>query len=151
MGHGTELGDTMGLTAKAVEAAKTRDKDYKLGDAAGLYLFVTPAGGRSWRANYSSDGKQGNRTYGRFPAMSLAEARRAHAAARDPVAQAASPVKSVPTFEEVAKQWLVVKLPSLSNQKHQIQVINTLERFVYPSIGKRRIDSIPRTDLVRVV
>lgn len=141
----------MGLTTKAIEAAKPRDKGYKLADTAGLYLFVTPAGGKSWRANYVRDGKQGTRTYGRFPAMSLAEARRAHVAAREPGAVDAPAAKSVPTFKEVAKQWLTVKLPGLSNPKHQIQVANTLERLVYPGIGKLPINNIPRTQLVSIV
>lgn len=141
----------MGLTTKAIEAAKPRDKGYKLADTAGLYLFVTPAGGKSWRANYVRDGKQGTRTYGRFPAMSLAEARRAHAAAREPGAVDAPAVKNAPTFKEVAEQWLTVKLPGLSNPKHQIQVANTLERLVYPSIGKLPINNIPRTQLVSIV
>ncbi len=141
----------MGLTTKAIEAAKPRDKGYKLADTAGLYLFVTPAGGKSWRANYVRDGKQGTRTYGRFPAMSLAEARRAHAAAREPGAVDAPAAKNVPTFKEVAKQWLTVKLPGLSNPKHQIQVANTLERLVYPGIGKLPINNIPRTQLVGIV
>ncbi|WP_234196214.1 tyrosine-type recombinase/integrase [Pseudacidovorax sp. NFM-22] len=141
----------MGLTTKAIEAAKPRDKGYKLADTAGLYLFVTPAGGKSWRANYVRDGKQGTRTYGRFPAMSLAEARRAHAAAREPGAVDAPAAPRVPTFKEVAKQWLTVKLPGLSNPKHQIQVANTLERLVYPGIGKLPINNIPRTQLVSIV
>lgn len=150
-GHGTDTGDTMALTTKAVEAAKPREKGYKLADAAGLYLFVTPAGGKSWRANYVRGGKQGTRTYGRFPAMSLAEARRAHAAAKDPAAEAAPAARSVPTFQAVAQQWLAVKLPGLSNPKHQIQVANTLERHVYPFIGKLPIGAISRTELVSVV
>lgn len=141
----------MGLTTKAIEAAKPRDKGYKLADTAGLYLFVTPAGGKSWRANYVRDGRQGTRTYGRFPAMSLAEARRAHAAAREPGAVDAPAATRVPTFKEVAKQWLTVKLPGLSNPKHQIQVANTLERLVYPGIGKLPINNIPRTQLVSIV
>lgn len=139
----------MSLTTKAVEAAKPREKGYKLADAHGLYLFVTPAGGKSWRANYTEAGKQGTRTYGRFPAMSLSQARKAHANARG--AQDGPSTKAAPTFEEMARAWLKVKLPGLSNPKHQAQVQNTLERFVLPAIGKMPIDSIPRTRLVEVV
>lgn len=137
----------MALTTKAVDAAKPREKGYKLADGQGLYLFITPAGGKSWRANYTRDGKQATRTYGRYPAMSVAEARKAHASARDAPAEAA---KTVRTFETVARAWLKVKLPSLSNPKHQGQVANTLERFVFPAIGKTPIDAIPRTRLVEV-
>ncbi|HEY9224031.1 MAG TPA: Arm DNA-binding domain-containing protein, partial [Variovorax sp.] len=57
------------MTARAVEAAKPREKGYKLADGHGLYLFVTPAGGKSWRANYMLAGKQKTRTYGRWPEM----------------------------------------------------------------------------------
>jgi len=139
-----------GLTAKAVEAARPQERAYKLADSAGLYLFVSPAGGKSWRANYQRAGKQATRTYGRWPDVSLADARRAHAAARDAAeAQALSP--RVPTFEEVARAWLRLKLPTLSNGKHQIQVANTLDRFVLPALGSRPIDTLRRAELVAVV
>lgn len=138
----------MSLTVRGVEAAKPRDKAYKLADAAGLYLFVSPAGGKSWRANYQRGGKQATRTYGRWPELSLADARKAHAAAKDMVH---TTTVAVPTFETVARGWLKLKLPTLSNGKHQIQVENTLERFAFPAIGKRPIDSIKRADLVALV
>jgi len=144
----------MGLTIKEVDAAKPRDKGYKLTDGQGLYLFITPAGGKSWRANYMVAGKQKTRTYGMYPALSLAQARKAHAQARDRVpggVPAAPPVAEVRTFKQAAAEWLQVKLPSLSNTKHQGQVENTLERYAFPSIGSLPIDSIPRTKLVEVV
>lgn len=62
----------MTLTIKAIEAAKPRDKGYKLADGSGLYLFVGPTGLKSWRANYLRSGKQATRTYGRWPEISLA-------------------------------------------------------------------------------
>lgn len=138
------------LTTKAVEAAKPREKGYKLADGQGLYLFVTPAGGKSWRSNYKVDGKQKTRTYGRWPAMTLADARKAHGSARDEPA-AHEKAKTAPTFEAVAREWMDKHLPSLSNGKHQVQVENTLARFVFPKIGKMPIDTIPRTTLVKVV
>jgi hypothetical protein len=67
----------MTLTIKAVDSAKPRLRGYKLADAQGMYLFVTPAGGKSWRANFRRAGRQQTRTYGRYPQMSLAQARAA--------------------------------------------------------------------------
>lgn len=136
----------MALTVRTVETARPREKAYKLTDAQGLYLYVSPAGGKSWRANYSAAGKQKTRTYGRWPAMGLADARKAHQAAREvPAAPAA------PTFREVARQWLLKTLPGLSNAKHKVQVENTLERYAYPKLGELRIDEISRAQLVEVV
>ncbi|WP_265306996.1 tyrosine-type recombinase/integrase [Verminephrobacter eiseniae] len=57
----------------------------------------------------------------------------------------------MPSFETIARAWLKLKRPSLSNGKHQSQVANTLERFVFPKIGKRPIDTIHRPELVDVV
>ena len=143
----------MTLTAKTVEAAKPREKAYKVADGQGLYLFVTPAGAKSWRANHTVAGKQKTRTYGRWPETSLADARRAHGLARDaPAGAVAAPApKALPTFKTVATEWLKVKLPSLSNTKHQGQVENTLERYAFPVIGAMPIDAIPRPKLVAVV
>ena len=138
----------MALTIKAVDAAKPRERGYKLADAQGLYLYVTPAGGKSWRANFTRAGKQQTRTYGRYPAMSLAQARKANAETREAPPEEQ---RSVKTFAEVAREWLKIKLPSLSNFKHQGQVEGTLERFVLPAIGSLPIDAVPRAKLVEVV
>ena len=144
----------MSLTARMVEQAKPREKPYKLTDGGGLYLFVASTGLKSWRANYAQDGKQRTRTYGRWPDMTLAQARAAHAQAKiEPtgVGGASSATKAAPTFKVVAEQWLRIKLPALSNGKHQGQVAGTLERFAFPAIGSLPIDQIRRTKLVEVV
>lgn len=144
----------MSLTVKAVEAAKPQERPYKLTDGGGLYLFVAPTGLKSWRANYAQNGKQRTRTYGRYPGMTLAQARAAHVQAKSAPADEATAtpsLKVVPSFKAVAEQWLKIKLPSLSNGKHQGQVAGTLERFAFPAIGSLPIDQIPRTKLVEVV
>lgn len=137
------------LTARAADTAKPKDKPYKLSDGQGLYLFISPTGSKSWRANYTQDGKQKTRTYGRLPSMTLADARRAHQEARgEPDSPKAGPS---PTFREVARLWLAKHLPGLSNPKHRGQVEATLERFAYPNLGDRPVSEIRRADLVKVV
>ena len=145
--HGMEPGDTM-LTVKAIEAAKPRDRGYKLADSGGLYLFITPAGGKIWRANFVKDGKQGTKTYGKYPELSLTDARRAHQSSRSaPELE----LQTTPTFKTVAKEWLLKHLPGLSNPKHRGQVEATLERFAYPTIGDRPIGDIRRQELVKAI
>ena len=137
----------MALTVKEVINAKPTGKPYKLTDAGGLYLYVTATGGKSWRCNYLRLAKQATKTFGMFPAVSLADARMAHALFKDDVSAAAKK----PTFEGVMRLFFKVKLPGLSNAKHQIQFANTLERFVLPAIGQLPIDEIPRAKLVAIV
>ena len=73
----------MALSAVAIKAAKSRDKPYKLADRDGLYLEVSPTGARSWRMNYRYLGKQKTLTFGRWPAVGLADARKKCDAARE--------------------------------------------------------------------
>lgn len=51
-------GTIMPLTFTAINAAKPKDKPYKLADERGLYLMVMPTGGRLWRMNYRFDRKK---------------------------------------------------------------------------------------------
>ena len=44
------------LTAKAVEKAAPRDKEYKLHDGEGLFLRVRSSGAKSWLFSYSLPG-----------------------------------------------------------------------------------------------
>ncbi|WP_228124692.1 tyrosine-type recombinase/integrase, partial [Glaciimonas soli] len=140
---------TMPLTAKQVAAAQPKDKAYKLADANQLYLYVATSGAKSWRCNYSESGKYKTKTFGRYPEMSLADVRMEHAKFRD--GQAAPVVAASPFFEKVTADWLKIKLPTLSNGKHQIQVVNTIDEYVLPYIGKKPIDQIRRAELVDIV
>jgi len=45
----------MPLTALDVKSAKSKAKSYKLADEKGLYLVVTPSGGKLWRFDYRHD------------------------------------------------------------------------------------------------
>jgi integrase len=135
------------LTVKAVEAAKPKDKPYKIADGAGLYLFISPTGAKSWRANFTVAGKQQTRTYGQYPQITLAKAREAHQEAKS---SPAGP-KGAPTFKEAAKRWLLKHLPSLSNPKHRGQVEGTLKEYAYPKIGDLPLDAISRKQLSEIV
>lgn len=151
----------MPLTVKAVESSKPKDKAYKLADGEGLYLFITPSGSKSWRANYAARGpdgkaKQKTRTYGLFPAVSLADARTMHRRVRERQAAPleASAAAQTASFKVVAQAWMDKHLPGLSNPKHRAQVRSTLEQYAFPKIGERPIGEIRRkelTDLIKAV
>lgn len=137
------------LTNKIIDGAKARDKQYKIADAQGLYLVVTPRSVKSWRCNYKAEGKHQTHTFGKYPDISLANARLLNVEFKDLLA--AGMVKSSPTFDEIKNNWYKQKLPTLKNIKHKQQVIYRLDTFVSPKIGKTPIDAIRRADLVEVV
>jgi Integrase len=65
----------MPLTDIQVRNAKAGNKPRKLTDGNGLYLYISSAGGKSWRLDYNFFGKRKTLTFGTYPSVTLAEAR----------------------------------------------------------------------------
>lgn len=63
------------LTDARCRTTKPGEKPIKLFDGNGLYLAISPAGGRVWRLSYRLAGKPQTATIGPYPLISLAEAR----------------------------------------------------------------------------
>ena len=143
----SNLGVFMPLTEMQVRKAHAKEKAYKLGDSAGLFLFVSPSGHKSWRFKYRFAGKEKVLTIGPYPEVSLAEARDARNAARrllrdyrDPVTEKrkrkmAAHAAAGATFKKVALDWYAIQCERWSavNQKKVIQALN---RDVFPDIGE---------------
>lgn len=107
----------MALTVTAINAAKPRDKAYKLADSLGLYLLVAPSGGRLWRMNYRFLGRQKTLSFGNYPDVSLAKPREKRSEAREALADGRDPTevrkekireqraKAEETFQAIADEW----------------------------------------------
>ena len=65
----------MPLTDTAVRSAKPLEKQFKLTDERGMYMLVTPSGGKLWRLNYRFDGKRKTMALGQYPEIPLKQAR----------------------------------------------------------------------------
>lgn len=76
----------MALTDVAIRNAKPGAKPVKMTDGGGMFLLVTPAGGKLWRLKYRLDGKEKLLAIGAYPEISLGEARRQHEQARELIA-----------------------------------------------------------------
>lgn len=61
----------MALSDVAVRNAKPREKEYKLSDSGGLYLLVTPVGGKLWRLKFRVDGREKKLALGAYPTIKL--------------------------------------------------------------------------------
>jgi len=63
------------LTDVAIRNAKPGAKATKLADGGGMFLLITPAGGKLWRLKYRVDGREKLLAIGTYPEISLGEAR----------------------------------------------------------------------------
>jgi len=144
----------MPLKELEVRYASRRSKDYKLGDGGGLYLLVRPTGSRLWRMKYRFGGKEKLLSFGRYPEVTLAEARLRRAEAKlalargeDPGPRAASPVTR---FEAAARAWHGNRASGLE-PGHAARILSRLERDVFPSLGQRDLKDITAGDVLTVL
>ena len=106
------------LTDTAIRKAKPADKPTRMFDGGGLYLEVSPAGGKLWRLKYRFNGKERRLALGIYPDTGLADARgkrddarKLLAAGVDPGEQrkaekAAGEERAANSFEVIAREWL---------------------------------------------
>lgn len=141
------------LTQAAVKAAGARDRAYKLADAGGLYLFVTPAGTKSWRLKYRFHGREKLLVIGRFPEIGLPDARRAREECKAALRDGRDPSmkrENLGGFEQLARAWYAHAAPAWSTA-HAGDVLASLERDVFPAIGTRPSGSIEPRELLEVL
>jgi len=108
----------MALSEFAVRKAKPKDKAYKLADGGGLYLHVQTSGSKHWRMKYRFGGKEKLLTFGPYPLITIAEARKKRDAAKkqlhdglDPgvekkIAKLAAESEARQTFGLIADEYL---------------------------------------------
>jgi len=127
-------------------------------DGNGLYLVVDPSGAKRWVLRIVVQGRRRDMGLGGLKAVSLADARqlaeRYRADARsggDPLADRKEKTATIPTFQEAARKVYEGLRPSWKNPKHAAQWISTLERYVFPQVGKRPVSQISSADVLRVL
>lgn len=134
------------LTDTQLRRLQPAERPRKYSDGRGLYLLVTPMGGKYWRYNYRYEGKQKTLSLGVYPDVSLARARERLQEARTQLTEDIDPAFAKKTtgltFEEVARRWFE-HWSTGRHQRHAYYVMRRLEADVFPQIGSRLIVDIP--------
>ncbi|MEM5315569.1 integrase arm-type DNA-binding domain-containing protein [Paraburkholderia sp. JHI869] len=152
----------MALTDLAIRNAKAAAKQQKLFDAGGLFLLVTPAGGKRWVLKYRFNGKEKSLALGTYPEVSLVEARKRRDAAREKLAtdidpgeakkadKRAAKLAATNSFEAVALAWMDERRPYVEPAQYD----KTLARFkndAFPWLGKRPISEIEAPEILETL
>jgi len=156
------------LTDVAIRNAKPGPKSYRMFDAGGMYLEVTPAGGKLWRLKYRFGGKEKRLALGAYPEVPLSQsnkdaptgARQKAFDARSLLAQGIDPgavkqaQKSVEraageTFKLVACQWHEKFTPKWT-QGHAARILTSLAQDAFPWLGHRPIREILPPEILSV-
>ncbi|MEX3999674.1 tyrosine-type recombinase/integrase [Paraburkholderia sp. EG285A] len=149
----------MPLTDLAVKNAKPIEKTQRLWDAGGLYLEVSTAGSKLWRFKYRYDRREKRLSFGKYPDVTLKDAREKRDDARkllakdvDPgehkkVVKAARLERAANNFEAVAREWYE-RMMSDKAESHRVKVIARLQNDIFPWLGKRPISDITAPEVL---
>ncbi len=149
----------MALSDTKIRTLKHTDKPFKVSDEKGLFLLVTPAGGKLWRLKYRIDNKEKLISFGAYPDVSLADAREARDEARKAIAAGNDPselrkaIKSgrhddaLNSFEVIAREWWQAHMMNMA-ESHKNKVIRRFELYLFPWLGKKPISSITAPEIL---
>ncbi|BBP01462.1 tyrosine-type recombinase/integrase [Sulfuriferula nivalis] len=149
----------MPLTDTSVKNAKPKAKQYKLFDERGLFLIVTPNGGKWWRFRYKLDDKEKLLSLGVYPDVGLKAARKLRDDARELLAQDIDPSinrkvqksakqeRAANSFEVIAREWCAKNVHTWAASTGD-KTIRRFERDIFPFIGGRPIADITSMELL---
>src|SRR5215203_3336670 len=153
----------MPLTDRTLQTkAKPAEKPFKLFDAHGLYLLVSPTGGKYWRLQYRMAGKQKTLALGVYPNVRLVEARDKQADARklirngqDPMQikrerKRAAKARSEHSFENIAREWYQQN-EGRWTRRHADIVLGSLQREVFSILGSKPIHEITAPMILDII
>jgi integrase len=130
------------------------------GDGNGLYLVVDPSGARRWIVRVVVKGQKNKKGaplrtdfgLGGADIVTINQARERALEYRRMAKQGLNPrfnaAREILTFEEVAQQVHIDRMPTWKNAKHGQQWINTLRDYAFPKIGRMPIDSIDQPEVM---
>jgi integrase len=149
----------MPLTDTAIRRAGAKSKPYKMFDSGGLFLLVTPSGGKWWRFKYRFNNKEKLLSLGTYPDVSLKMARDRRDQERRKLVDKIDPAinrkairaawvdSQANSFEVVAREWMDKQFPiwSPSNRK---KVKGHLELNIFPWLGERPVADIQAPEIL---
>ena len=145
------------LTDAQVRKIKPLDKKKRYSDEKGLYLEVTPSGGKFWRLKYRFNGRESTLTIGSYPEITLAQARRARDEARiqlykniDPNAIKNERLQQTDEsllFKSLAMEWMEDRKAVIKENTY-LRDLSVFEKDLFPALGDMSIDQIKGKDIL---
>ncbi|MDO3656004.1 MULTISPECIES: tyrosine-type recombinase/integrase [Acinetobacter] len=145
------------LTDAHVRKIKPLEKKKRYADEKGLYLEVTPSGGRFWRLKYRFNGRESTLTIGSYPEISLAQARRTRDEARiqlykniDPNAIKSDRLQKTDEnklFKVLAMEWMEDRKAVIKEATY-LRDLSVFEKDIFPALGNMPIDLIKGKDVL---
>lgn len=145
------------LTDAQIRKLQPQEKKKRYADEKGLYLEVTPSGGKFWRLKYRFNGRESTLTIGSYPEVSLAHARRTRDEARiqlysniDPNVVKNERLQQVDEnilFKSLAMEWMEDR-KAIIKEATYLRDLSVFEKDLFPALGGMPIDQIKGKDVL---
>jgi len=154
----------MSLTDSQIKRLKPSDtctpsRPDKYSDGNNLRLWVRSTGSKVWVSDYKYADKRQSLTIGKYPAMSLADARQRNQQIKDLIAQGINPKQDkkrlqadtdgTKTFNALAQRWHKERKPHIAPTTHS-RDYSQYQRDIKPTIGHLNIDEITAPDILAI-
>jgi integrase len=118
----------------------------------GLALRIGHGGAKTFEVFYRINGKLRRETLGRWPAISLADARMAWRKTREAIAKGEAPQRENPAmlFEHIVEEW--IRRDQAKNKPSSLyQATRSLEVDLLPAWRGKRVDEIGKRDVIALL
>ena len=145
-----------------IRSLKPGPKPAKHSDGGGLYLVVTPTGGKLWRIDYRFEGKRQTLSLGAWPVVTLAEAREALLIAKRELKAGQNPAvekqarkltekKAALTFEQAAASFLESRRENGYEDRATDAILGRLQKHILLGLGARPLGEITAPEILNVL
>ena len=150
------------LSDSKIKTLKPTEKMYRILDAERLYIEVRPSGKKIWRFKYTLNGKEGTISFGEYPSVSLADARKRKEDAKALLAKGINPVEDRNQKEEEKRaatnnsfkavtEELKKKKMKYKSEGYVDRFKGAMERDIYKIIGNKPIKEVNSADVLQIM
>ncbi|HFE9871877.1 TPA: tyrosine-type recombinase/integrase [Acinetobacter baumannii] len=150
------------LSDSKIKTLKPTEKMYRILDAERLYIEVRPSGKKIWRFKYTLNGKEGTISFGEYPSVSLADARKRKEDAKALLAKGINPVEdrnqkeeekraaTNNSFKAVTEEFIKEKM-KYKSEGYIDRFKGAMERDIYKIIGNKPIKGVNSADVLQIM
>jgi len=152
----------MALSELAIKGLKAKTGPFKVFDENGLFMLVSPTGGKYWRFRYKHGGKEKCLALGVYPEIALKAARDKRDEARQQLREGKDPanlkrieklksyINPDDTFESVSREWITQRKDKWSDS-HAQNILHRLKTDVFPKFGSRPVREVTTMELLAML
>lgn len=140
-----------------IKSLKSESNWFEKTESTGLAVRVMPSGNKSWIYRFTINGKRHKMTLGKYPGISLKQARELHIQAIGLKAQGINPIefeheqklRKENTVKKIILSWFTNYIEK--NRKKPLQIKQQIDADIIPLLGDMELDKLQPIDITQAM